>query len=343
MTLDQHSSGHVTHKDPNSPKSEIGQWHPVAFFFRKMIPAKTRYKTHNQELIAIIEAFKTWRHYLEDCKYKVLVLTDHNNLCRFMDTKNLSSRQVRWAQELSWYHFQIDYRQRKANAAADALFCFSQRSQAKEKTLWDENTQILHRLQTSLTRASLAGLSLSGHKTAFLPLQVLIYGTHILPQLCQLWTQLRGKLAHKEPYQQASIRGLRLRLPELQAEDQEAQRVREQGLKDDWEENADGILCHQSLPYMPEIIKTELISRHHDDLLAGYFGINKTQELIAQKYYWLTLCHDVEVYVTGCDICLALKAVKYKPYGDLQSLPVPTYWWKDLSIDFVTGLLIFIN
>ncbi len=66
MTSNQHSSGHVTHEDPNSnfPKSEIGQWHPVAFFSRKMILAETWYKTHNQELLAIVEAFKTWRHYL---------------------------------------------------------------------------------------------------------------------------------------------------------------------------------------------------------------------------------------------------------------------------------------
>ena len=93
-----------------------------------MIPAETRYDTHNGELLAIIEAFKTWCHYLEGCKHKVLVLTDYNNLCRFMDTKSLSSRQVRWAQELSRYHFRIDYRQGKANAAADALSKFPQRS-----------------------------------------------------------------------------------------------------------------------------------------------------------------------------------------------------------------------
>ncbi len=88
----------------------LGRWHPVAFFSRKMIPAKTRYETHDGELLAIVEAFKTWRHYLEGCKHEVLVLTDHNNLQRFMDIKNLSSRQVWWAQELSRYHFQIDYR-----------------------------------------------------------------------------------------------------------------------------------------------------------------------------------------------------------------------------------------
>ena len=38
---------------------DLGQWHPVTFFFQKMIPAKTRYETHDGELLAIVEAFKT--------------------------------------------------------------------------------------------------------------------------------------------------------------------------------------------------------------------------------------------------------------------------------------------
>ena len=56
----------------------------------------------------------------------MLVFTNYNNLRRFMETKSLSSRQVRWAQLLSCYHFQIDYGQGKANKAADALFQYSQ-------------------------------------------------------------------------------------------------------------------------------------------------------------------------------------------------------------------------
>ncbi len=45
-----------------------------------MIPVKTRYETYDGKLLAIVEVFKTWRHYLEDCKHEVLVLTDYNNL-----------------------------------------------------------------------------------------------------------------------------------------------------------------------------------------------------------------------------------------------------------------------
>lgn len=48
---------------------------------------------------------------------------------------------------------------------------------------------------------------------------------------------------------------------------------------------------------------------------------------------------EFEAYVKGCDICLALKTVGHKSYGDLQSLLVPTHQGKGLSMNFVTGLL----
>ena len=166
-----------------------------------MIPAKTQYETRNGELLAIVEAFKTWRHYLESCKHKVFVLTDHNNLHQFMDTKSLSSKQVRWAQELSCYHFQIDYCQGKANAAADALSRFPQKSQDEEDELQAENGQIFHRLQNLLTNASLAGLSFSSLSS--LPShqhQVLICRTYVLLQLRNFWDGLQKELGSENPY-----------------------------------------------------------------------------------------------------------------------------------------------
>ena len=101
------------------------------------------------------------------------------------------------------------------------------------------------------------------------------------------------------------------------------------------------MLQYRELPYVPEIIRSKVISCHHDDLLAGYFGIDKTRELVGRKYHWPSLRKDVENYVRGCDVCLASKAVRDKPYGDLQSMFVPTHRWKDLSMDFVIGLPLF--
>ena len=75
----------------------LGQWHLIVFFCKKMIPAKTRYETYDKKRSVIIKVFKHWKHYLKGCKPQVLMLTDHNNLQRFMDTKNLGFKQVIWA------------------------------------------------------------------------------------------------------------------------------------------------------------------------------------------------------------------------------------------------------
>ncbi len=119
-----------------------------------MILAETWYETHNGELLAIVKTFKTWRHYLDGCKHEVLVLIDHNKLQPFIDMKNLISRQVRWAQDLSRYYFQIDYWWSKANGAADNLSQYTQRRAEEEETLQAKNTKILYQLQSSLARVS---------------------------------------------------------------------------------------------------------------------------------------------------------------------------------------------
>ena len=135
---------------------------------------------------------------------------------------------------------------------------------------------------------------------------------------------------------------MRMRLPELQDDDKEAMMLRSERLPESWE-NIEQVLHYQDLLYIPKVIRSELISRHNDDFLAGYFGIEKTRKLVAKKYYWPMLRQDVEAYVKGYDVYLASKAVCYKPYGDLQLLPIPTHRWKDLSIDFITGLPISVD
>lgn len=103
------------------------------------------------------------------------------------------------------------------------------------------------------------------------------------------------------------------------------------------------MLHYQYFPYILKVTRIELISCHHNDFLAGNFEIDKTYELITKKYYWLSLHGDVEAYIKGCDICLTFKTIRHKFYDNLQYLPVPTHYLKDLLIDFVTGLSISTN
>ena len=91
--------------------------HPIAFFSRKLKEAERNYETHDAELLAIVEGFKHFRHYLEGSAYPVRVLTDHNNLRYFMSTKDLNSRQARWVEKLARFDFFIEHRSGKTNPA----------------------------------------------------------------------------------------------------------------------------------------------------------------------------------------------------------------------------------
>lgn len=59
--------------------------------------------------------------------------------------------------------------------------------------------------------------------------------------------------------------------------DQMAQKIRAEGLKESCEK-VDRALRHQGSLFVTKVIKTELISWHYNNLLAGYFGIKKTKD-----------------------------------------------------------------
>ena len=104
----------------SQPNNE-GQLKPIAFYSHKMIALELNYNIHNKELLAIVEAFREWRVYLEGPNHIVEVYTDHKNLIYFTTTKQLNRQQTRWAETLASYNFWITYRKGSENAKADAL------------------------------------------------------------------------------------------------------------------------------------------------------------------------------------------------------------------------------
>lgn len=94
---------------------------PIAFLSKKLTGAESRYPVHEQELLAIITALTSWRHYLSGTAIPVRVRTDHKSLIHFQTQPMLSGRQTRWLETLADYDYVIEYVKGEENGVADAL------------------------------------------------------------------------------------------------------------------------------------------------------------------------------------------------------------------------------
>jgi hypothetical protein len=96
-----------------------GQLQPIAFMSKKLSPAERNYPVHEQELLAVIQAIREWKCYLDGQKFQVI--TDHKSLIYLQKQPHLSARQTRWLEFLSQFDFEMHYKPGKSNVVADAL------------------------------------------------------------------------------------------------------------------------------------------------------------------------------------------------------------------------------
>ncbi|KAG1536699.1 hypothetical protein G6F49_012934 [Rhizopus delemar] len=125
--------------------------HPVAFYSRKLNTTEVNYDIYDKELLAIIECFKTWRHYLQGAFHQITVYTDHKNLEYFATTKSLNRRQARWSIFMSSFDFFITYRPGTKNPKADALSRRSDMAFQGEVNLKQPNQRLFHPEQVVLS------------------------------------------------------------------------------------------------------------------------------------------------------------------------------------------------
>ena len=140
---------------------EDDKLHPCAFFSRKLSSAEKNYDVGNRELLAIHDALKEWRHWLEGASLPFVVLSDHKNLVYLQSAKRLSPRQSRWSLFFTRFNFTISYKPGSENVKADALsrqFSDSAPSAAPEPILpqsrflgalvWQIEAEVSRALQT---------------------------------------------------------------------------------------------------------------------------------------------------------------------------------------------------
>jgi transposase InsO family protein len=280
----------------------LNRWHPVAFYSKSMLPAEQNYDIHDKELLAIIRALESFRHYLEGNPLPFEVWTDHNNLAYFRSKQKLSRRQARWSLFLSQYNFTIIHKPGSFNKA-DAL---SRRPDHKEGIPPVDDKRVLLNSKFFSIRAT--------RPTAIEPLN----------------STIRQRIKTAQSYDTEVSRALETIL-------KSGPRTLTKGLED-WNLE-DGIILHRGHVYVPkdDSLRRDLVKLYHDHPATGHPGRWKTYELISRDYWWPGLSQFTRNYVDGCAICQTSKN-KPRTQVPLQPNPTPTGVWQAITMDFVTDL-----
>ena len=292
-----------------SQAGEDGMLHPVAFDSRKLAPAELNYAIHDKELLAIVWSFSRWRSHLLGAEQQIQVLTDHNALEYFMTSKQLTRRQARWAELLSEYNFLIKYRPGKQSEKPDALSRRDDVYPSSGEGSYSQNNT--HNFRPLINQPKIM------QATSF---------------LCEIHYD------YDLPFLDALLLA--------QQQDPQVQRLREQvsnttrTTSATLEIRVDGILLFNGKIYVPNDaeIRLRILRMYHDHPVSGHQGRDKTLELITRKFEWPDSRTFVMDYIASCGPCTRNKPRRHKPYGLLQSLPIPEQPWHSISMDHIEQL-----
>ena len=88
-----------------------------------------------------------------------------------------------------------------------------------------------------------------------------------------------------------------------------------------------------------EFLQMKLIKRHHDVSLMSYFVTARTYELMSHKFFWSDMKTLVKEYYLACKIYQDSWVIRIKSHKELTSLSISASSWEQISMNFITDLL----
>jgi hypothetical protein len=280
----------------------------IAYYSRKLAAPETKYAAYDRELLALKESMLAWRFFTQG--NHVTIHTDHRALEQILKQRTLSSRQFGSLVALSSFDYDIRYIRGAKNVVADRL---SRRAdyETQEYALWVRTVD--EAFFSTTEEAQERGISQDW-------LSAVREGYEVDRWLGPVLSTLRGTDDSKwtpAELRRAGVRAKRFTL-------------------------SDGLLVvtDSNRLAIPEVgtLRRELLVEHHDTVLGGHFGRERTAAALRKRFYWPKMARTVAAYVKGCDVCHRVKPVNERPFGKLEQLAIPETRWSRIGIDLVTKL-----
>jgi hypothetical protein len=85
-------------------------------------------------------------------------------------------------------------------------------------------------------------------------------------------------------------------------------------------------------------LRKQILDEPHLSKFSMHTSSTKIYQDLRQNFWWTCMKTEIAIYVSECDICQRVKASHLKIASILQPLPIPSWKWEDISMDFIVGL-----
>ncbi|XP_042252426.1 uncharacterized protein LOC121886485 isoform X2 [Thunnus maccoyii] len=85
-------------------------------------------------------------------------------------------------------------------------------------------------------------------------------------------------------------------------------------------------------------VRSQVLQWAHSSHLTYHPGVTWTTAFLCQKFWWPTMDKDTWSFISACTVCTQNKSSTKSRSGLLRPLPVPSWPWSHIALDFVTGL-----
>jgi hypothetical protein len=82
-------------------------------------------------------------------------------------------------------------------------------------------------------------------------------------------------------------------------------------------------------------LRKQILDEAHLSKFSMHPGSTKMYQDLKQNFWWTRMKREIAKYVSECDICQRVKASHLRTAGILQPLPIPSWKWEDISMDFI--------